>query len=83
MSNHQLEELPRPTGAPDRVSLAIAGDDPGAVDTVTELVDDLGFDPVPFGTLEESDMLEADSAVFGQPLDQHQLRRALGIARAA
>lgn len=80
---HQLAELPRPTGAPDRVALAIAGDDPEAVDTVADFVNDLGFDPVPFGTLEESNILEANSTVFRQPLDQHQLRRALGIDRAA
>lgn len=80
---HQLQELPRPAGAPDRVSLAVAGDDLVAVDTVADFVDDLGFDPVAFGSLEESNVLEADSAVFGQPLDQHQMRRALGIDQAA
>jgi predicted dinucleotide-binding enzyme len=80
---HQLEELPRPAGASDRVSLAVAGNDCAAVETVAAFVDDLGFDPVPSGSLEESNMLEANSGVFGQALDQHQLRRTLGIDRAA
>lgn len=80
---HQLQELPRPAGAPERVALAIAGDDLVAVDTVADFVDDLGFDPVAVGSLDESNVLEADAAVFGQPLDQHQMRRALGIGQAA
>jgi predicted dinucleotide-binding enzyme len=80
---HQLGELPRPAGASDRIALAVAGDHPGAVETVARIVDDLGFDPVPFRSLGDSNMLEADSPVFGQPLQQHQLRRALGIDRAA
>ena len=80
---HQLEELPRPAGSPDRAALAVAGDDRDAVETVANLVNTLGFDAVPAGTLADSGALEADSAVFGQPLSQEKMRRALGIARAA
>jgi 8-hydroxy-5-deazaflavin:NADPH oxidoreductase len=80
---HQLEELPQPVGAPDRAALAIAGDDPHAVTTVAQLVNDLGFDPIPAGVLADSHLLEPGSAVFGHPLDQHQMRQALEIVRAA
>lgn len=80
---HQLEELPRPSGSPDRAALAIAGDDPGAVEAVARLVDDLGFDPLPAGTLDDSGLLEPDSALFGQGLNENEMRRALGIDRAA
>jgi predicted dinucleotide-binding enzyme len=80
---HQLEELPRPAGAPDRTAAAVAGDDPEAVEIVSRIIDDLGFDPVPIGTLANSGALETDSAIFGQQLDQRQIRRALGIDRAA
>ena len=80
---HQLEELPRPAGAPDRFSFAIAGDDPVAVDAVAEVIEAVGFDPVPAGGLAASRVLEVGSEVFGQPLDQHQMRGALGINRAA
>jgi predicted dinucleotide-binding enzyme len=80
---HQLEELPLPTGTPGRTALAIAGDDRDAIETVARLLDDTGFDPVSVGTLAESNKLEADSEVFGQALDQHQLRRASGVGRAA
>jgi 8-hydroxy-5-deazaflavin:NADPH oxidoreductase len=80
---HQLEELPQPVATPDRAALAIAGDDIHAVTTVARLIDDLGFDPIPAGTLADSHLLEPDSAVFGHPLDQHQMRQALEIVRAA
>lgn len=80
---HQMDELSRPAGSPDRAALAVAGDDPNAIETVAHLIDNLGFDPIPAGTLADSGALEPDSAVFGQHLNQHQMRRALGIARAA
>lgn len=80
---HQMDELSRPAGSPDRAALAVAGDDPNAIETVAHLIDNLGFDPIPAGTLADSGALEPDSAVFGQLLNQHQMRRALGIARAA
>jgi 8-hydroxy-5-deazaflavin:NADPH oxidoreductase len=80
---HQLEELPRPAGSPDRTALAVAGDDPHAVETVAHLIDNVGFDPVPAGTLADSGALEAEGAAFGQPLDRHQFREALGSDRAA
>jgi predicted dinucleotide-binding enzyme len=80
---HQIEELSRPAGSPDRAALAIAGDDRDAIDTVAQLIDNLGFDPIPAGPLADSGALEPDSAVFGQPLNQHQMRRALGLDRAA
>lgn len=80
---HQLEELPRPTGAHNRPALAVAGDDPDAVTAVTQLVDDLGFDPVFAGPLANSLSLQAGSAVFGLHLEQHQMRELLGLDRAA
>lgn len=80
---HQLEELARPAGVPDRPALAIAGDDPDAVEAVARLVDDLGFDPLLAGTLEASRALEADSAIFGQGMNGYEMSRALGIDRAA
>ncbi|WP_253869234.1 NADPH-dependent F420 reductase [Promicromonospora umidemergens] len=74
---HQMEDLPRPTGAPDRTALAIAGDDADAVETVARLVDDLGFEPLPAGPLTASDRLEPDGPVFGRQLDAMDMRRIL------
>ena len=59
---HQLEENLRPNGAPDRIAIAAAGDDPTAVRTVMRLVDRLGFDPVDAGPLDNGLALEPDGS---------------------
>ena len=55
---HELEEQPRPKGAPDRTAVAVAGDDRAAVGAVMRLVEDLGFDAVDAGPLERGAVLE-------------------------
>lgn len=40
---HDIEDLTRPAGHPDRVALAVAGDDADAVALVSRFVDDLGL----------------------------------------
>jgi len=77
---HQMEDLARPAGAPDRAALAVAGDDADAVATVAVLVDAIGFDPVPAGPLAGSAALEPGTPVFGRRLDAPAMRAALGIA---
>jgi len=64
---HDLDDLARPKGDPDRVGLAIAGDDPSDVATVARVVDRIGFDPVNVGTLAESGELEGGNLLFGRP----------------
>jgi mono/diheme cytochrome c family protein len=49
-----LLELGRPKGTPDRIALPVAGDDQEAKAIVLRLIDDLGFDPVDAGGLDES-----------------------------
>jgi len=49
-----LLELGRPKGTPGRIALPVAGDDAAAKDIVLELVDELGFDGVDAGGLDES-----------------------------
>jgi len=44
----------RPSGTPGRIALPIAGDDPGDKAVVARLIDELGFDAIDAGTLEES-----------------------------
>ncbi len=44
----------RPKGTPDRIALPVAGDPAEARAKVMRLVDELGFDPVDAGALEES-----------------------------
>jgi predicted dinucleotide-binding enzyme len=82
-SYRQLEELARPIGAPDRVGLAISGDDPDAVEVVSAVVDRLGFDPVPAGDLNASAVLQPGSSLFGSILDGAAMRRLLDATRIA
>lgn len=61
---HELDELRRPPGAPDRVAVGAAGDDSAAVGAVLELIDRLGFDPVDAGALQNGKILEPDGSPF-------------------
>jgi predicted dinucleotide-binding enzyme len=49
-----LFELGRPAGAPGRIALPVAGDDDAAKTVVLKLVEELGFDGVDAGGLDES-----------------------------
>ncbi|MGZ4446818.1 MAG: NADPH-dependent F420 reductase [Nocardioides sp.] len=62
-----LRSLARPAGSPDRSALAIAGDDEGAKKTVTDLLDDLGYDTVDAGPLAEGWRFQRDTAAYGTP----------------
>ena len=59
---HEVDELARPEGAPDRTAIGAAGDDRGAVRAVTRLIDRLGFDPVDAGSLEDGAALEPEGS---------------------
>lgn len=61
---HELEELRRPNGAPDRIAVGAAGADRLAVRGVMRLIDRLGFDPVDVGPLENGKVLEPDGSPF-------------------
>lgn len=78
---HEIEELARPAGAAGRVALAIAGDDPDAVETVARLLDDLGFEPVPVGGLAASAVLQPGSPIFGADLGETAMRAELSAAK--
>ncbi|MDQ1246735.1 MAG: oxidoreductase [Actinomycetota bacterium] len=60
-----LAALARPTGAPDRSALAIAGDDDAAKARVTELLDEIGYDTVDLGPLAEGWRTQRDTAAYG------------------
>jgi 8-hydroxy-5-deazaflavin:NADPH oxidoreductase len=62
-----LLTLARPSGAPDRSALPIAGDDAAAKAQVAQLLDTLGYDPVDIGTLADSWRSEFGTPVFVQP----------------
>jgi 8-hydroxy-5-deazaflavin:NADPH oxidoreductase len=74
---HELDEGARPSGSPDRKAIAIAGDDPADLETVAQIVDALGFDPIVAGTLHDSINLEPGSELFGADLPAADVRAAL------
>jgi predicted dinucleotide-binding enzyme len=60
-----FEERRRPRGAPGRLAMAAAGDDPVAVAAVMQLIDRLGFDAVDAGSLNAGVALQPGGPVFG------------------
>ena len=73
----ELEDERRPTGSPDRRALGVAGDDSRAVDTVAEVIDRIGFDPVRLDSLSAGRLLEPGGPVFGASLRRAELEQAL------
>lgn len=72
-----LEERGKPAGAPGRIALPVAGDDDRAKQIVMRLVDELGFDPVDAGTLDESWRQQPGTPVYAADLDASGVRDAL------
>ena len=61
----KFQQARRPPGAPDRLAMAAAGDDPVAVSAVMHLIDRLGFDAVDAGSLTAGLALQPGGPVFG------------------
>ncbi|HEX5435878.1 MAG TPA: NAD(P)-binding domain-containing protein [Gemmatimonadaceae bacterium] len=70
----------RPAGTPGRIALPVAGDDASAKAVVMRLIDELGFDAVDTGTLDESWRQQPGTPVYGASLDATGVRRALAEA---
>jgi 8-hydroxy-5-deazaflavin:NADPH oxidoreductase len=62
-----LRTLARPSGAPDRSALAIAGDDVAAKALVTRLLDEIGYDALDLGPLAEGWRIQRDTPAYGTP----------------
>jgi 8-hydroxy-5-deazaflavin:NADPH oxidoreductase len=75
-----LLESGQPKGTAGRIALPIAGDDPAARKIVSDLVDQLGFDPVDAGPLSESWRQQPGTPVYGKDLDAEATKRALAEA---
>ncbi len=79
-AQHLLENG-KPKGSPDRIALPVAGDDPAAKAVVMQLVDQLGFDPVDAGTLDESWHQQPGTPVYATDRNLRGVRDALAAAR--
>ena len=66
----------KPPGAPGRIALPVAGDDAQPKAVVMELVNDIGFDAVDAGSLDESWRQQA-IPVYTADLDRAGVRQAL------
>ncbi|WP_405148541.1 NAD(P)-binding domain-containing protein [Sphaerisporangium sp. NBC_01403] len=73
-------DLPRPKGTPGRVALPVAGDDEAAKRVVRDLIDELGFDTVDAGGLDESWRQQPGSPVYGQSVEADAIRDLLAKA---
>jgi len=75
-----LLESGKPAGTHGRIALPVAGDDPAAKAVVLRLLDELGFDGVDAGSLDESWRQQPGTPVYGTDFDAEGVRRALAEA---
>ncbi len=75
-----LLERGKPAGAEGRIALPVAGADGPAKELAFELVEQLGFDPVDAGTIEESWRQHPGTPVYGKDYDVENTRKALAEA---
>ena len=79
----KFEKSRRLRGAPDRIAMAAAGDDPAAVAVVLRLIDSLGFDAVNAGNLEAGLALQPGGPIFGAGHNAKELLKLLSSEAAA
>ncbi len=79
MASHLLHNG-QPAGSPDRIALPVAGDDATAKGVVMRLVDELGFEAVDTGTLDESWRQQPGTPAYVEDLNAARLRQALAQA---
>ena len=77
-----LLRLGRPSGTAGRIALPVAGDDKQAKAKVLDLVDELGFDGVDAGSIDESWRQQPDTPVYGTDFDAEGVKRGLAEATA-
>jgi predicted dinucleotide-binding enzyme len=75
-----LLERGQPAGTEGRIALPVAGDDAEAKRTVIDLVEQLGFDPVDAGGLDDSWRQQPDTPVYGTDRDAAGVRDGLAAA---
>jgi predicted dinucleotide-binding enzyme len=75
-----LAKKGKPPGAPGRIALPVSGDNAEAKAVVMQLVNDMGFDAVDAGGLDQSWRHQPGTPVYAADLDAAGVRRALAEA---
>lgn len=75
-----LLEKGQPEGAEGRIALPVAGDDAARKQVVFDLIDQLGFDPVDAGTIDDSWRQQPGTPVYGKNFDRAATLAALAEA---
>ncbi|MGU3433431.1 NADPH-dependent F420 reductase [Actinomycetes bacterium M1A6_2h] len=70
----------KPAGSADRIALPVAGSDGPQKTVVFDLVDELGFDPVDGGTVEQSWRQHPGTPVYGKDFGREDAEKALAEA---
>jgi predicted dinucleotide-binding enzyme len=78
-AQHLIDKA-KPSGTPGRVALPVAGDEPDTKATIMRLIDEIGFDPVDAGTLDESWRQQPGAPVYGTDYDIEGVTKALAEA---
>ncbi|WP_324789664.1 NADPH-dependent F420 reductase [Streptomyces sp. H51] len=73
-------DRPRPAGDPDRMALPVAGDDEAAKRKVRALIDELGFDTVDAGGLDDSWRQQPGTPVYGLRAGVEEVTKGLAEA---
>jgi predicted dinucleotide-binding enzyme len=74
---HELDDERRPAGSPERRALGVAGDDPGAVNVVADVIERIGYDTVRLESLGAGRLLEPGGPVFGVSLGRNEFEQAV------
>lgn len=77
----RLLEGGRPQGSPERIALPVAGDDPEAKALVMQLIDQIGFDPIDGGKLDDSWRQQPGTPVYTADKNADGVRAALVSAQ--
>jgi hypothetical protein len=75
-----LLTLAKAVGMPGRVALPVAGDDPEAKAVVIELIEELGFDGIDAGGLDDSWRQQPGTPVYCTDLEREAAQKALAEA---
>jgi len=77
----RLQHNGRPAGTAGRIALPISGDDATAKTVVTRLIDELGFDAIDGGDLDQSWRQQPGTPCYGADFDADGVRHALERAQ--